>query len=159
MSSQICRSIPSLLAFLSNLYVAQPSIWNWTVGNEKSILVSDINLVFFVWNLQLTFQSFIIVILNQMTFIVIIMIPSIVRSSPEVLLGKDLLKICSKFAGEQPCRSVMSIKLLCIRELLWVRKKYCPVSIQMHLTFVNVILLNRTGMISVNNILIGIHTK
>ena len=95
-----------------------------------------------------------------MTFIVIIMIPSIVRSShPEVLLGKDLLKICSKFAGEQPCRSVISIKLLCMRELLCVRKKYCPVSIQMHLTFFNVILLNRTGMISVNNILIGMHTK
>ena len=31
----------------------------------------------------------------------------------EVLLVKGVLKICSKFTGEQPCRSVISIKLLC----------------------------------------------
>ena len=36
------------------------------------------------------------------------------RSSPPyVFLGKGLLKICRKFTGEYPCRSVMSIKLLC----------------------------------------------
>ena len=34
-------------------------------------------------------------------------------SSPEVFLGKGVLKICSKFTGEHPCRSVISIKLLC----------------------------------------------
>ena len=34
------------------------------------------------------------------------------RSSPsEVLLGKGVLKICSKFTGEQPCQSAVSIKL------------------------------------------------
>ena len=38
-----------------------------------------------------------------------------------------------------------------------VRKNYCPVSIQMHLTFVYVILLNRTGMIDVSNVLMGTH--
>ena len=32
-------------------------------------------------------------------------------SPPEVFLGKVVLKICSKFTGEQPCRSVNSIKL------------------------------------------------
>ena len=37
-----------------------------------------------------------------------------IRSSPpEVFLGKGTLKICSKVAGEQPCRSVISVKLLC----------------------------------------------
>ena len=30
---------------------------------------------------------------------------------PEVFLGKSVLKICSKFTGEHPCRSVISIKL------------------------------------------------
>ena len=35
-------------------------------------------------------------------------------SSPEVFLGKGVLKICSKFTGEHPCRSVISIKLLLI---------------------------------------------
>ena len=34
------------------------------------------------------------------------------RSSPsELFLGKGVLKICSKFTGEHPCRSAISIKL------------------------------------------------
>ena len=33
-------------------------------------------------------------------------------SHPEVFLGKGVLKICSKFTGEHPCRSAISIKLL-----------------------------------------------
>ena len=37
-----------------------------------------------------------------------------VRSAPpEVFLGKSVLKICTKFTGEHPMRSVVSIKLLC----------------------------------------------
>ena len=32
-------------------------------------------------------------------------------SHPEVFLGKGVLKISSKFTGEHPCRSVISIKL------------------------------------------------
>ena len=32
-------------------------------------------------------------------------------SHPEVFLGKDVRKICSKFTGEHLCRSVISIKL------------------------------------------------
>ena len=38
-----------------------------------------------------------------------------------VLLGKSALKIWSKFTGEHPCRSVISIKLLCttFRKYLW----------------------------------------
>ena len=31
---------------------------------------------------------------------------------PEVFLGKGVLKICSKFTGEHPCRDAISIKLL-----------------------------------------------
>ena len=48
--------------------------------------------------------------------------PIIDRSShPEVLLGKGVLKICSKFTGEHSFRSVISIKLLCsfIKITLW----------------------------------------
>ena len=43
-------------------------------------------------------------------------------SSPQVSLVKHfLLKLCSKFTGEQPCRSMISIKLLCnfIEITLW----------------------------------------
>ena len=34
-------------------------------------------------------------------------------SHPEVFLGKSVWKICSKYTGEHPCRSTISIKLLC----------------------------------------------
>ena len=34
-------------------------------------------------------------------------------SHSEVFLEKGVLKICSKFTGEDPCRSAISIKLLC----------------------------------------------
>ena len=38
----------------------------------------------------------------------------ILRSTrSEVFLRKRILKICSKFTGEHPCRNVISIKLLC----------------------------------------------
>ena len=37
---------------------------------------------------------------------------SLRSSRPEVFLGKGVLKICSKFIGEHPCRSAISIKLL-----------------------------------------------
>ena len=38
----------------------------------------------------------------------------IFRSSrPEVFLSKGVLKICSKFTGEHPCQSAISVKLLC----------------------------------------------
>ena len=38
------------------------------------------------------------------------------RSSPlEVFLQKDVLKIFSKFTEEHPCRTAISIKLLCIK--------------------------------------------
>ena len=32
-------------------------------------------------------------------------------SHPEAFLGKGVLRICSKFTGEHPCRSAISIKL------------------------------------------------
>ena len=35
----------------------------------------------------------------------------IISSRPEVFLVKSVLKICSKYTGEHPCRSVISIKL------------------------------------------------
>ena len=43
------------------------------------------------------------------------------NSPPEMFLGKDVLKICSKFTGEHSCRSMISIKLLCnfIEITLW----------------------------------------
>ena len=37
---------------------------------------------------------------------------TLLSSRPEVFLRKGVLKICNKFTGEHPCRSVISIKLL-----------------------------------------------
>ena len=34
-------------------------------------------------------------------------------SPPEVFLGKGDVKICSKFKGEHPCQSAISVKLFC----------------------------------------------
>ena len=40
------------------------------------------------------------------------------RCPPKVFPGKGVLKICSKFTGELPCRSVISIKFICKATLL-----------------------------------------
>ena len=50
-------------------------------------------------------------------------------SPPEVFLGKGVLKICSKFTGEHPCRSVISIKLLCNFIKIALRHGCSPVNL------------------------------
>ena len=60
----------------------------------------------------------------------IFIINDIYRSShPEVFLEKVVLKICSKFTGEHPCRSVISIKLLCNFVEITVRHECSPVNL------------------------------
>ena len=39
------------------------------------------------------------------------LISQLTETAVQVFLGKGVLKICSKFKGEHPCRSVISIKL------------------------------------------------
>ena len=48
---------------------------------------------------------------------------------PEVFLGKGLLKICSKFTGEHPCRIAISIKLLCNVSEIALRHGCSPVNL------------------------------
>ena len=48
-------------------------------------------------------------------------------SHPEVFLGKNVLKICSKFSGEHPHRSVISIKLQNNFMKITLRHGYFPV--------------------------------
>ena len=48
---------------------------------------------------------------------------------PEVLLGKAVLKICSKFTGKHPCRSAISIKLLCNFIEITLRHGCSPVTL------------------------------
>ena len=47
---------------------------------------------------------------------------------PEVFLGKGVLKICSKFTGEHPWRSVISIKLLYNFTEITLRHRCSPVN-------------------------------
>ena len=55
---------------------------------------------------------------------------NIFRSSPpEVFLGKDVLKICSKFTGEYPFRSVISKKLFCTFVEITFRHGCSPVNL------------------------------
>ena len=47
----------------------------------------------------------------------------------DVLLRKGVLEICSKFTRGQPCRSVISIKLLCKFIKITLRHGYSPVNL------------------------------
>ena len=49
--------------------------------------------------------------------------------SPEVFLRKSVLKIYSRFTGEHPCRSVISIKLLCNFIEITLRHGCSPVNL------------------------------
>ena len=51
-------------------------------------------------------------------------------SRPEVSLEKAVLRICSKFTGEHPCQSVISIKLQSSCKVIEItlRHEYCPVN-------------------------------
>ena len=51
-------------------------------------------------------------------------------SHPEVFLRKCVMKICSKFKGEHPCRSVIIIKLLCNFIEITLRQGCSPVNLQ-----------------------------
>ena len=54
----------------------------------------------------------------------------IFRSShPEVFLENGVLKICGKFTGENPCRSVFSITLLCNFIVITFRHGCSPVNL------------------------------
>ena len=61
MSSLILKIIPLPFMFLSRLYLVKPSISNCAVGNEESILVSDIN--------RMSTLSFTIFLENQVYFL------------------------------------------------------------------------------------------
>ena len=65
-----------------------------------------------------------------MTFLVLSVILRYVRSTrPEVFLGKGVLKICSKFTGEHPCRSAISTKFLCNFIEITLRHGCSPVNL------------------------------
>ena len=51
------------------------------------------------------------------------------RSPPEVFLEKGVLKICSKFTGEHPCRSVVSMKLQSNFTEITIRHECSPVNL------------------------------
>ena len=66
-------------------------------------------------------------------------------SCPEVLLRKVVLKICRKFTREHPCRSVISIKLLCNFIEIRLRNGCSPVNF-LHI-FRTSFLKNRSGQL------------
>ena len=51
----------------------------------------------------------------------------------EVLLGKGVLKICSKFTEEHPCRSAISIKLFWNFIEIARRHGFSPVNLLLHI--------------------------
>ena len=51
------------------------------------------------------------------------------NNHPEVFLGKGVLKICSKFTGEHPHPSAISLKLLCSFIEIGLRHGCSPVNL------------------------------
>ena len=81
------------------------SLFNKGVGLRPSTLLKrHSSTAVFLW----IYNKFLITTFSQ------ILSESFFRSShTEPFWRKDILKICSKFTGEHPCRSVISIKLPC----------------------------------------------
>ena len=73
---------------------------------------------------------------------------------PEVFFEKDVQKICSKFTGENPCRGVISTKLLCNFIEITLRHECPPVNL-LHI-FRTPFIKNTSGrllLFSVHNII------
>ena len=70
-------------------------------------------------------------------------VDSIRSSRPEIFLRKCVLKISSKFTGEHPCRSVISIKLLYNFIKITLQHGYSPVNL-LHI-FRTLFLKNTSG--------------
>ena len=74
-----------------------------------------------------------------------------VRSSlSKVFLGKGVLKICSKWTGEHPCRSAISIKLLCNFIEIALRHECSPLNL-LHV-FRTPIYENTSGRLLLNDV-------
>ena len=69
-------------------------------------------------------------------------------SHPKVFLGKGVLKICSRFTGEHPCRSAISIKLQCNFIEIALRHGWSPVNL-LHI-FRTPLLKNTSGRLLLN---------
>ena len=83
-------NITSVILLSQSLVSARVSLWS-----HRSVVTNLPE--YFLWLWYFGFNLFLL------TF----------RSShPKVFLGKGVLRICSKFTGEHPCRSAISIKLL-----------------------------------------------
>ena len=77
------------------------------------------------------------------------------NSHPEVFLEKDVLKTCSKFTEEHPCRSAILIKLLCNFIEIAFRHRYSPANLQ-HI-FRTAFLKNTSGWLLLEIILTRLH--
>ena len=73
------------------------------------------------------------------------------NSPPKVFLAKGVLKICSKFTGEHPCRSVISVKLLCNFIETTLRNGCSPVNL-LHVVRTPFFYKNTTGGLLLKNI-------
>ena len=89
------------------VYIFWSNIWR-KVWNTILTLLIIYQMKHFYWLERLKYSWY----CQTMIFGVCIVIQMYFRSSHlEVFLRKDALKICSKFTGEPPCRSAISIKL------------------------------------------------
>ena len=88
------------------------SFW-WVYTKNARNLNTHVAIPFIGWSVRLNQHYFMLdlnIILNLLKDFWFII--SNLKQPTDVLLRKGVLKICSKFTGEHPCRSAISIKLL-----------------------------------------------
>ena len=108
---------------------SNPGIFRWILQNfqEHLRMTTSKNLPWHVW---FTCREYVLYMETLNFKIIKLMNTRILRSShPEVFLIKDILKICSKFTLEHPCRSVTSIKLQSNFIKILLRLKCSPVNL------------------------------
>ena len=97
-----CDPIRSFLVYWKNSYWKTSFFVVWFMPtNPKDFNPLTDNITLSIKELKI-WRSF-----KQGSFILI----KCTSSHPEVFLRKGVLKMCSKFTGEHPCRSAISIKL------------------------------------------------
>ena len=73
-------------------------------NSSKHVALQNLSVYYTLKNIRQQYEN------NKLEMIT----PTCRSSRPKEFLGKGALKICSKFTGGHPCRSTISIMLLCI---------------------------------------------
>ena len=112
-SRSVCLILNIPILYWMWLHVCSRKLVSFHIGKEKLDLTDEI--------------YFPCVIIPFARFIFLGSFKNSKSSPPKFFVGKDVLKICSKFTWNHPCRSVLSIKLQ--SNFIWIIIWYSPVNL------------------------------